>query len=609
MVRSMLLGLLLVGPLGCTGNACTTPSPVDAGIGDGSADYEAAAHADDVAALAARPEAVIDARTRPEPHPVIPIGTQLTAYIGPRFLTGEDFIAEARVVVADESGRVRALLRDVPSPNPYKTVILPGALAVAGLHDAHLHLEGLGMAGENVDLTGARAPAELAGAVADFVSANPGVVVVRGRGWDQSRFAGQRLPTRKDIDGASDKPVLLTRVDGHAVLVNGVLLTQAGITKETVEPAGGQIVRDADGTPTGVLIDNAIDLVTRQLPKPTAADHRRWLLAGMNACADAGLVAVHDMGMDKDAVRELKRLDDEHALPVRVFVYLDGSDDDAWPLLGAFAATDTLQVMGVKLYADGALGSRGAALLADYSDDAGNRGLLVTEPAVLEARIKRAHDLRFQVAVHAIGDRANRLVIDLLTRDHRIDIRDRLEHAQVLAVADIPRLYAPRITSSMQPSHATSDMRWAQDRLGVERLAGAYAWRSFVDAGVALAFGSDAPVEDVHPNLGIHAAITRQDARGQPTDGWLPAQRLDQAQTLRAFARNAAWAVNLERHAGALTPGMYFDVSLFDVDAAAAADAGDPTAWLRARAVGTVVSARLRRIAETASAVVPVSRP
>ncbi len=589
MLRCLLPGLLLVATA-----ACTQPAAVSQIRADDDAHAHAHAHADDVAALSARGEDVVDARTRPEPHPHIVVGTQLTAYIGPRFITGEEFVAEARVVVADETGRVRALLRDVPSPNPYTTITLPGALAVAGLHDAHLHLEGLGMADENVDLTGAKKPAALKAAVVAFTKIHPDLAAIRGRGWDQSLFPKQALPTAHDLDGATAVPVLLTRVDGHAALANHALLTLAGITNDTPDPAGGSIVKGKDGAPTGVLIDNAIDLVTKHLPQPTDADHERWLIKGMAACADAGLVAVHDMGMDKNAVRVLKKLDDNGALPVRVFVYLDGSDDDAWPLLGAFKATDMLQLMGVKLYADGALGSRGAALIDDYSDDVGNRGLLVTEPAVLEQRIQRAHDLRFQVAVHAIGDRANRLVVDLLTRHHRVDIRDRLEHAQVLAVDDIARLYAPRITASMQPTHATSDMRWAKDRLGDARLAGAYAWKRFVDNNVALAFGSDAPVEDVRPALGIYAAITRQDQGGQPAGGFLPDQRLTQAQTLRAFSRNAAWAVNLERHAGALTPGMYFDVTLFDTDAVAATDAGDATAWLKVRPVGTVVSAKLR---------------
>lgn len=233
--------------------------------------------------------------------------------------------------------------------------------------------------------------------------------------------------------------------------------------------------------------------------------------------------------------------------------------------------------------------------MADYADESGHQGLLLMSKETMEGRIKEAHAKGFQVAIHAIGDRANHQVIESLITFHDPTIRDRLEHAQVLAVDDIPRLYAPRITASMQPTHATSDMRWAEDRLGAARLPGAYAWRSIWKEGVALAFGSDAPVERVHPALGIYASITRQDAKGQPPGGFLPEQRLSQSETLRAFARNAAWAVNLERQAGALTPGMYFDVSLFGTDAAKATDEGHPEAWLDVAVSGTVVGGTLRQ--------------
>jgi predicted amidohydrolase YtcJ len=451
------------------------------------------------------------------------------------------------------------------------------------------------MAKENLDVTDVTTRAALGPRVRSFVAAHPGLALVRGRGWDQSRFSDRAFPTWRDVDGATALPVILTRVDGHAALVNKVLLDRAGITASTPDPEGGRILRDASGAPTGVLVDNAMELVAKFLPAPTDADRERWLVAGLTAAADAGLVAVHDMGMSLASARVVQRLDDEHRLPVRLFVYLDGTDDESYAFLGTQKNTEHLFWMGVKLYADGALGSRGAALLDDYADEPGKRGLLVTEPAVLERRIAQVHARGYQAAVHAIGDRANRVVIDLLTKHHVVDIRDRLEHAQVLALDDIPRLYGPRITASMQPTHATSDMRWAKDRLGDARLQGAYAWRRMLDAHVALAFGSDAPVEDVRPAWGIHAAITRTDHDGKPPGGFTPDQRVTQAEALRSFARDAAWAVNLERHAGALTPGMYFDVSLFDIDAAAATDAGDATAWLRARPTGVVVGGRLRQ--------------
>jgi predicted amidohydrolase YtcJ len=523
---------------------------------------------------------------------VIPIGSKLTGYIGPRFITGEEFVPEARMVIADEFGRVRALLLKVPTPNPYPTVTLPGALAVAGLHDAHLHIEGIGQGKENLDLTSSTSAADLKKRVAAFAKEHPGLTVLKGRGWDQSRFPKGAFPTWKDIDGAVSMPVYLTRVDGHAALVNKLLLDKAGITKDTKDPAGGRILRDDKGEPTGVLVDNAMDLVAPHLPAPTDMDRERWLIAGMKECADAGDVAVHDMGMSVASAKVLARLDSEGKLPVRVFVYLDGTEDAAYDFLGTLKNTEMLYFMGVKLYADGALGSRGAALLEDYADEPGKKGLMVTEPALLEARIEKVHAKGYQAAVHAIGDRANRVVIDLLTKHHSVDIRDRLEHAQVMSVDDIPRLYVPRITASMQPTHATSDMRWAEARVGKERLKGAYAWKTVVDSGADLALGSDAPVEDVRPAWGIYAAITRQDHEGTPAGGFTPEQKLTTAQALQGFARGAAWAVNLERHDGALTPGMFFDVSLFDVDAAADPD---PKAWLKAKPMGTVVSGRLRQ--------------
>jgi predicted amidohydrolase YtcJ len=582
----MLRPFLLVLALLFTSSACSATRrapPTDAPATDV-----------DAAGLAARPLDAIDARTRPEPHPAIPVGARLTAFVGPRFVTGEEFVPEARVVVADESGRVRALLREVPSPNPYPTVTLPGALAVAGLHDAHLHVEGIGMAKENLDVSDVTRASDLKARVSAFARAHPDLAVVKGRGWDQSRFVGGAFPTWRDIDGATALPVVLRRVDGHAALVNKPLLDRAGITKATRDPAGGRILRDDQGEPTGVLVDNAMDLVAAHLPQPDDADRERWILAGLNAAADAGLVAVHDMGMSVASAKVALRLDAAGKLPVRLFVYLEGTEDAAYEFLGTQKNSERLSFMGVKLYADGALGSRGAALLDDYADEPGTRGLLVTDPAVLEERIRRVHARGYQAAIHTIGDRANRIGIDLLTRHHAVDIRDRLEHAQVLALDDIPRMYGPRITASMQPVHATSDMRWAEQRLGKERMKGAYAWRRMLDAGNALAFGSDAPVEDVRPAWGIYAAVTRQDHGGQPAGGFAPDQRLTQAEALRSFSRDAAWAVNLERHAGALTPGMYFDVSLFDIDAAAQTDAGDPGAWLRARPVGVVVGGALR---------------
>jgi predicted amidohydrolase YtcJ len=546
------------------------------------------------------------ARARPEPHADIAVGARLTAYVGPRFLTGEAFVPEARTVIADETGRVRALLKGEPPADSYPIVTLPGALAVPGLHDAHIHVQGLGESRDQVQLLGSSSAADARRRVTAWADAHPDAAAVRGRGWDQSLFQGGTWPTARDLEGADarGRPILLARVDGHAAWADRKMLALAGISSQTPDPPGGRILRDAAGEPTGILIDHAIDLATAKLPSPSQVDIERWLVAGMTACADAGLVAAHDMGMSVEAAKILMRLDSRarerggSGLPIRVFVYLDGTDPDALALLGTHAPTDTLRLMGIKLYADGAMGSRGAALLDDYADDPGNRGLLLTEPAVLQARIAGVRQKGYAAAVHAIGDRANRIVLDAMSAapPARSAARDRVEHAQLVAPQDFARFRTQGLVASMQPTHATSDMRWAEARVGAERVKGAYAWRTMLASGAPLAFGSDAPVEDERPQLGIYAAITRQDADGAPPGGFLPDERLTQDEALAAFAAGAAYAVGLEQHLGALTPGMFFDVSLFADDAAAAAAAGDPKAWLKTRPAGIVVGGVLRPV-------------
>ncbi len=539
--------------------------------------------------------AAAEPMSTPSPHPDIPVGTKLTAYVGPRFLTGEAMVPEARAVLVDETGRVRALLKHAPPAGTYPTVKLPGALAVAGLHDAHLHVQGIGQARAQVNLLGAASPVEVRKRVAAWAAEHKDAAAVRGRGWDQSLFPGGAWPSARDLEGATDKPALLSRVDGHAALANKQLLALAGITKDTRDPPGGKIHKDDQGEPTGVLIDNAIDLADKVLPAPSDADLERFLLAGLEACADGGLTAVTDQGMSLAALRALVRLDDAGKLPTRVFVYLDGAEAGALDQLGARAPTARVRVLGVKLYADGAMGSRGAALLAPYSDDPKNSGLLLTEPKVLRERVRAVHMKGFAAAIHAIGDRGNRVVLDAFDASPApAGVRDRVEHAQLVDLGDIKRFARRGAIASMQPTHATSDMRWAEQRVGAARLAGAYAWRSMLAGGVALAFGSDAPVEDERPQLGIYAALARQDADGKPPAGFTPKERLTQTEALAAFAAGSAYAVGMEQHLGALTPGMFFDVSLFSDDAALAADQGDARAWLRTKPVGVVVGGALR---------------
>ena len=541
---------------------------------------------------------VVPAASAPAPHPVpahdgVVAGARLVLYTGPTFLTQEPFLKVAKAVVADETGRVRALLSEVPADTSSYAEVrrLPGALAVPGLHDAHIHVMGVGQRAETVQLHGAKTPAEAAQRVAAYARGRKDAAYVRGRGWDQSLFPGGAWPTWRDLEGATDKPVILSRVDGHAVWVNRALLQLAGIDAKTPDPAGGRILRDAKGEPTGVLVDNAIDLVDAKLPPATAADLERRLVAGFAACADAGLVAVHDMGMPVAAARIVERLDREGRLPIRAYVYLDAADPTAIDALGTFAKSERFEVRGVKLFADGAMGSRGAALLDDYADEPGNKGLLLIDPVALQQKIAAVHGKGFQAAVHAIGDRGNRVVLDVVARVQGADRarRHRLEHAQLLAPADFARVSALGVIASMQPTHATSDMRWAEQRVGASRVQGAYAWRTMLDRGAILAFGSDAPVESERPALGLLAATTRADERGRPPGGWTPAQKLSLDEALHAFTRGAAHAVGHEADLGALTPGMRMDVSVFDVD-----PRGDPSLWAKAKATAVVVSGAVR---------------
>jgi predicted amidohydrolase YtcJ len=454
-----------------------------------------------------------------------------------------------------------------------RVIDLAGRAVTPGLIDAHSHLAGLGEALEQVDLGGAASFEEVVRRVREAARDLPPGAWVRGRGWDQNRWPEKRFPTHEALSAAvPDHPVWLARVDGHAALVNARAMRSLGIDATIKDPSGGRFLRDEAGRPTGVLVDNAMGWAEGRLPEPTGEDRRRTLRRAARHCVELGLTTVTDMGIGDGAYRAYKALRDARELPLRAAVFL--TDDE--PLLARWFARGPeidpdarLTVRGVKLYADGALGSRGAALLEPYSDDAGNLGLLVSSGDHLEAVARQAAAKGFQVAIHAIGDRGGLVALDAMERalgGARPEARFRLEHSQVLRLQDIQRLAKLGIIASMQPTHATSDMPWAGDRLGTRRLAGAYAWRKVLDAGGRLALGSDFPVESPDPRLGLYAAVTRQDLQGNPPGGWLPGERLTREEALRGFTLDAAWSLFLDREVGSLEIGKRADLVVFAAD-------------------------------------------
>ncbi len=464
-----------------------------------------------------------------------------------------------------------------------------GRTLLPGLIDAHAHVMGLGDARLTVNVMGIRSLDATLVEVARYARQYPDLAWIRGRGWNQVLWSENRFPTAGELDRAvSDRPVWLTRVDGHAGWANTEAMRLAGVTRDTDDPEGGAIIRDEDGEPTGVFIDRAMDLIRGHIPPPDPAERRLALEASLEEMREMGITGVHDAGVGVRDFELMREFADKGALSTRIYAMVGGTGRDfdafihasgeaetayegpAAPISGY--AADRLYLKSVKIYSDGALGSRGAALLEEYADDPGNMGLLLYPEEELFAMVDKAVSHGFQVGAHAIGDRANRVMLDVFERvfekhgpDSGVaDRRHRIEHAQVVHPEDIPRYRELGIIAAMQPVHATSDMNMAEDRLGAERMAGAYAWRTFLDEGVVLAAGSDFPVELSNPFHGLYAAVTRQDHDGNPSGGWYPDQRLTREEALHGFTLGAAWASHMETLVGSLEPGKWADFILVD---------------------------------------------
>lgn len=532
-----------------------------------------------------------------------------SALVNARIHTMDPAHPIANAMAWDAEGRIVAIGTDDAPMNltiSGQATDAGGRTVVPGLIDAHGHLMGLGLALLRADLTGATSTDDVLARLKAFETQLPEGAWLLGRGWDQNDWPGKEFPTAAVLDAAfPSRPVWLERVDGHAGWGNSTALAAADRKFDgDWQPDGGRILR-AEGKPTGVFIDEAMKLVEVAIPPPDDALQEQALKRALAEAVKFGLTGVHDAGVRLDELALYRRLADADELPLRIYAMADG-DREALAALCAVGpyrhARGRLQMRAVKLYIDGALGSRGAALIEDYSDEAGNRGLLVTDPVAFEAAVRKAKACGLQAAGHAIGDRGNRLVLDtyakVLGDDAKTDHRWRVEHAQVVAPDDIPRFAALGVIASMQPTHATSDMPWAEDRVGAERILGGYAWRRLIEAGARLALGSDFPVEAADPMLGLYAAVARMDGSGRPRGGWYPDQRLSAAEALRGFTLDAAYAGFAESEVGSLATGKRADFVILSDDVLAAS----PKALLATRVTATYVDGRAVYVAGEAAA-------
>ncbi len=478
----------------------------------------------------------------------------------------------------DDKGRITAVggnAEVTAKAKGARQVDMGGRTVLPGLIDAHGHVFGLGQQLTQLDLSGTTSLAGALSAIADYAKANAGYAWIRGRGWNQENWKLGRFPTAKELDAVeSDRPVWLERVDGHAGWANSRTLALAGITKNTPDPAGGKIQRDANGEATGVLVDAAQELVTKVMPAQTEAEGRMVLDKSLQEIARVGITAVHDAGIGVAEDRLYRDYADKKKLTARVYAMIGGTGADFDQLAKNGPLKDYADGMyalrAVKLYSDGALGSRGAALIKPYSDEPHSHGLLFFKSAEMDAMMTKAMRKGYQVNVHAIGDAGNKQILDIYQKELKATKseaqRHRIEHAQVVSAQDIPRFQTLGIIPSMQPTHATSDKNMAETRVGPERIKGAYAWRSFLYQGSRIACGSDFPVESPNPFYGIHAAVTRMDHAGQPVAGWYPNQAMSLKEAFRCFTLDAAWAGHQENSLGSLEPGKHADFIVIDRD-------------------------------------------
>ena len=481
-------------------------------------------------------------------------------------------IQEFSVLVFSDSGKVVAtgdesLLKEHPDAI---RIDGNGRTLLPGLTDGHAHLSGYGFLQRSLDLFGTPSVAAAVAQIAAYVDSHPHSAWIQGRGWNQVIWPVREFPTAADIDAVvADRPVWLRRVDGHAGWANSKALEIAGITDDTPDPVGGKIIRDDNGKATGVLVDKAMVLVSNRIPPPDKDDIRELYRAAFAGLLPYGMTGVHDAGISIAEAEVLIAMADDGEIDMRVYAMLAGAGENLDKMGKPLKryGNDRLDIRAVKLYSDGALGSRGAAMIEPYSDDPENRGLPFFSQEELTGQAHKANYMGFQVAIHAIGDLGNRMSLNAfegIQGGEPSALRNRIEHAQIIALDDIPRFAELGVIAAVQATHATSDMNMAEDRVGPDRIKGGYAWRRLLDAGAVLANGSDFPVELANPWHGLYASVTRQSRDGLPEGGWYADQALTRAEALHSFTLANAYAAHQEEYLGSLEPGKWADFIIID---------------------------------------------
>ena len=476
---------------------------------------------------------------------------------------------------------------------------LNGATLIPGLADAHAHIDGTGKLLQTLNFHGTTSSSEIIAMVRSAVSRTPPGEWIEGRGWDENDWQEKKFPTSELLDKvAPNNPVVFSRVDGHAYWVNQKVLDLAGITPASPDPDGGRIVRlPGSNKPSGILIDNAMSPINDIKPKPTYELKKRRIVQALSYSLKLGLTTIHDAGSDSVEIKIYKELALVGKLNPRVYVMLNDDEElkekyfKVGPQIGLF--DNHLTIRTIKLYVDGALGSRGALLFEPYSDDPENSGLSVTSDSDLRIRFAEGIKHGFQMATHAIGDSGNHLILDIveenLEGELQNDHRSRVEHAQIISLDDIQRFNRLGVIPSMQPTHSTSDMYWAEDRIGSERIKGAYAWRKLLDAGVVIPGGSDSPVEPLNPLWGIYAAVTRQDHESYPEGGWQPEERMTMVEAVKMFSAWPAYASFEEDIKGTIEVGKLADFTILSKDIFRE----DPSVLLETEVLMTVVGGEI----------------